>query len=57
MTYEPGDILRFLTPEGRDLIGKLVLRGDIWGLVRVEKPTPLNILLDLTKVIGKVTSI
>lgn len=55
--YQPNDTIRFVTPAGIDLQGVIVLMGEIWALVKVEKPTPMQILVDLTKVIGKVVRV
>ena len=57
VTYEPTDTIRFVTEGGNDLIGVIELMGETWALVKVEKPTPMEILLDLSKIIGKVTKL
>lgn len=54
--YQPLDTVRFVTPGGRDLTGVIRLMGEIWALVHVEKPTKMDILLDLGTVMGKVTT-
>lgn len=52
--YQPSDTIRFVTPDGHDLQGVIVLMGEIWALVKVEKPTQMNILIDLNTAMGKV---
>lgn len=55
--YQPNDTIRFVTPAGIDLQGIIVLMGEVWALVKVEKPTPMNILLDLREAMGKVVRV
>lgn len=55
--YQPTDTIRFVTPGGNDLRGVIILMGEIWALVKVEKPTRMDVLLDLNTVMGKVVSI
>lgn len=55
--YQPSDTIRFVTPGGNDLRGVIVLMGEIWALVKVEKPAKMDILLDLSTAIGKVVSL
>jgi len=54
--YQPSDMVRFVTPGGNDLRGVIVLTGEIWALVKVEKPK-MDILLDLGTVMGKVVKV
>ncbi len=56
MTYRPTDTIRFVTPQGRDLMGTILFKGDTWALVKVEKPA-MSILVDLGTIIGRVTRI
>lgn len=55
MDYQPTDTIRFVTPQGHDLMGVIRLMGEYLALVHVEKPTQMDILLDLRTVMGRVT--
>lgn len=52
--YQPDDIVRFTTPKGRILTGKIRLRGDSIALIIVDKPA-MQMLIDMERIIDKIT--
>lgn len=55
MTYQPRDLIRFRTPQHRELEGRIVLVTDDCALVKVENP-PVEIIVDMGQIAGRVSA-
>lgn len=54
--YKPTNIVRFMTPEGRELTGTIRLMGSTLALICIKEPMPIDILVDIKQIVGRVTT-